>query len=325
VFTPQGHIYKNAADALGSLSGEFATASKRQKDLTAAEKGSGAAALNATDPTGRLQGAIKTLGDSASDADTKARALHTALDLLSGGELDVQAAVANMNQAVLDLNSSYKDGVDKTKGYGKALLQVDGSLNTTSENGQGLWNKLQALNEGTASAAQATYDYARANKTGVVPALQQAEKKMESSWKAAVTAGQKFGLTADQAKVLANQMGFIPSSLAITMSTPGLSDSQKQLLYVQGLAGHMPKDSKIRVSALTADAKKDIESVGFKVKTLPGGRQMEITAPTDKAAAALDALIAKKLPGKDIPVSAATKQAMSDLDAVRRKVASTKG
>ncbi|MFE2710635.1 phage tail tape measure protein [Streptomyces mirabilis] len=325
VYTPQGQVYKNAADALGSLSGEFDAARTKQKDLSDAVKGSGAAALDATDPTGRLQGAIKTLGDSASDADTKARALHTALDLLSGGELDVQAAVAVMNQALLDLNGSYKDGVDHAKGYGKALLQVDGSLNTTSENGQSLWTKLQGLNEQTAGAAQATYDYARANKTDVVPALQQAEGAMEKSWQAAVTAGRKFGLTADQAKVLAMQMGFIPSSLAITMSTPGLSDTEKQLLFVQGLAGHMPKGSTIRVSALTADAKKAIESVGFKVKTLPGGRQMEITAPTDRAAAALDALIAKKLPGKKLTVSAATTKALSDLDAVRRKVAGTKG
>lgn len=325
VFTPQGHMYKDAADALGSLSGEFTEARKRQKDLADAVKGSGSAALDATDPTGRLQDAIKTLSDSASDADTKARALHTALDLLGGGELDVQAAVANMNQALLDLNGSYKDGADKSKGYGKALLQVDGSLNTTSENGQSLWNKLQGLNEQTASAAQATYDFARANGTGVVPALKQAEDRMEGSYRAAVRAGQAFGLSSDQAKVLANQMGFIPSSLAITMSTPGLTDTQKQLLYVQGLAGHMPKGSVIRVSALTADAKKAIESVGFKVKTLPGGRQMEITAPTGAAAAALDALIAKKLPGKTVKVDAATAAAIADLGRVQAKVRATKG
>lgn len=325
VYTPQGLAYKKAANALGSLSGEFDTARKRQKDLADAVKGSGAAALDATNPTGRLQDAIKTLGDSASDADTKARALHTALDLLSGGELDVQAAMAQMNQAVLDLNSSWKDGVDHTKGYGKALLQVDGSLNTTSENGQSLWTKLQALNEQTASAAQATYDFARANGTAVVPALQQSEARMQTAWAAAVKAGQSFGLTADQAKVLANQMGFIPSSLAITMSTPGLSDTEKQLLYVQGLAGHMPKGSTIKVSALTAEAAKDIESVGFKVKTLPGGRQMEITAPTDKAAAALNALIAMKLPGKSVAVTALTGKALSDLENVQRKVAATHG
>jgi hypothetical protein len=325
VYTPQGQVYKNAADALGSLSGEFDTARTKQKDLSDAVKGSGAAALDATDPTGRLQGAIKTLGDSASDADTKARALHTALDLLSGGELDVQAAVAVMNQALLDLSGSYKDGVDHAKGYGKALLQVDGSLNTTSENGQSLWNKLQGLNEQTASAAQATYDFARANGTGVVPALQQAEARMESSWKAAVTAGQKFGLTATQAKILAAQMGFIPSSLAITMSTPGLSDTQRQLLYVQGLAGHMPKGSTIRVSALTAEAKTAIEALGFKVKTLPGGRQMEITVGDEKAQAKLDALIAKKIPGKAVPVDAKTAGALKELGAVQAKIRSTKG
>ena len=325
VYSPQGQMYKTAADALGSLSGEFDSAKKNAKDVADAVKGSGAAALDATNPTGRLQNAIKTLGDSAADADTKATALHTALDLLSGGELDVQAAVAQMNSAMLDLNSSWKAGVDHAKGYGKALLQVDGSLNTTSENGQSLWNKLQALNEQTASAAQSTYDFARANGTGVVPALQQAEARMQTAWSAAVKAGEAFGLSADQAKTLANQMGFIPSSLAITMSTPGLSDTEKQLLYVQGLAGHMPKGSSIKVSALTAEAVKDIESVGFKVKTLPGGRQMEITAPTGKAAAALDALIAKKIPGKSVPVTALTQQALTDLENVQRKVAATKG
>jgi TP901 family phage tail tape measure protein len=317
----QANSYAAAGNALGGLSGEFDAAGKKAKDVAAAVKGSGAAALDATDPTGRLQTAIKTLGDSASDADTKARALHTALDLLSGGELDVQAAVANMNQALLDLNGSYKDGVDHSNGYGKALLQVDGSLNTTSENGQGLWTKLQALNEQTAGAAQSTYDFARANSEGVVPALKQAEGRMQKSWEAAVTAGEKFGLTADQAKVLAAQMGFIPSSLAITMSTPGLSETQKQLLYVQGLAGHMPKGSTIRVSALTAEAKKDIEDVGFKVKTLPGGRQMEITAPTGKAAAALDALIAIKLPAKTVSVNAKTAATIAALQAVKGQLA----
>jgi hypothetical protein len=51
-FTEQGQAYKDAADALGSLSGEFGTAKKKQADLAAAVKGSGAAALDATDPIG---------------------------------------------------------------------------------------------------------------------------------------------------------------------------------------------------------------------------------------------------------------------------------
>ncbi|MFJ1536377.1 phage tail tape measure protein [Streptomyces mirabilis] len=321
VYTPQGEMFKRAADALGGLSGEFPQAIAKQKELAAAIKSGKDATKDATDPTGRLKSLIDTLGSAESDAATKTSALHTALQLLSGGELDVQAAMATMNAALLDLDSSWKDNIDHSKGYGKSLLQVDGSLNTTSQNGQTLWTKLQALNEGAAGAAQATYDFARANGTGVVPALHQAEGAMEKSWKAAVTAGQKFGLTADQAKTLAAQMGFIPSNLAITMAVKDLDQTQQSLLYVQGLASHMPKGSTVKVAAFTQDAVKALESVGVKVRTLPGGRQMEITAPTKKAQAALDALIAKKLPGKTVPVDAKTAAAIADLQAVKSKLA----
>ncbi|MFJ5306128.1 phage tail tape measure protein [Streptomyces sp. NPDC088350] len=323
-FTPLGQSYKDAADALGGLSGEFPDAIKKQKELAAAIKGGSDASSSATNPTTRLKTLIDTLGSAESDAATKTSALHSALQLLSGGELDVEAAVTTMNAALLDLNSTWKDGVDHAQGYGKALLQVDGSLNTTTQNGQTLWNKLQSLNEGAAGAAQSTYDFEQATK-GTVPALHDAEGAMEKSWKAAVTAGEKFGLTADQAKVMAAQMGFIPSNLAITLAVKDLTPTEQALLYVQGLADHLPKGATVKVAALTKDAVNELTSVGIKVRTLPGGRQMEITAPTAKAQAALDALIAKKMPGKNVPVTALTGKALSDLQAVQRKVANTRG
>ncbi|WNI16611.1 phage tail tape measure protein [Actinacidiphila sp. ITFR-21] len=318
VYTRQGAAAHELAGQLTGLSGDYRKAVQDARDYQDAVAAGQA-------PTSRLSDAIDTLAQASADADTKARALHTALDLLSGGELDVQAAVADQNQAILDLNSAWQEGVDKAKGYKEQLLQVDGSLNTTTANGQALWTKMQGLNESTAGAAQATYDYARSQGTAVVPALRQAEKAMESSWKTAVTAATKFGLTTEQAQILAAQMGFIPSNLAITMSTPGLDETTKDLLYVQGLAGHLPKDSKIRVTALTAEATKDITALGFKVHTLPGGRQMEITAPTAKAARGLDDLIAKKLPGKQLDVSVDTAQSITDLDTLQSAIGRTRG
>ncbi|MDT0347870.1 hypothetical protein, partial [Streptomyces litchfieldiae] len=101
--------------------------------------------------------------------------------------------------------------------------------------------------------------------------------------------------------------------------------TQKDLLYVQGLAGHMPADSKIRVSALTDEATTQLEKLGFKIRELPGGRQVEITAPTEKAASALNALIAKKLPAKELAVKADVGQTLADLGKVQDKVAHTKG
>ncbi|MFJ5176722.1 phage tail tape measure protein [Streptomyces griseoviridis] len=331
VYTDQGQKYRNAALALSQLSGEMPEAVRRAKDHAAAVAGGGDAALDATNPTGRLKDAIATLADSTSDADTKARALHNALNLLSGGELDAQAAVADLNEKMAALKASWAD-VDQAKGFGqhlddmsRSLISVDGKINTTTENGRTLFNQLQDLNSGAAGAAQATYDLARANGQRAAPALAAAEEHMESAWKAAVTAGEKFGLTKTQAMELANAMGFIPSNLAITLDTPGLDQTQKDLLYVQGLAGHMPKGSEIRVSALTDEATKQLTDLGFKIHKLPGGRQVEITAPTAKAAAALDALIAKKLPAKDIKVTADVQQTLTDLGKVQDKVAHTKG
>ncbi|MFJ1650109.1 phage tail tape measure protein [Streptomyces sp. NPDC088337] len=328
----EGLAAARAAEALGGLSGELPEALRRQKELAAAVKGGGEAALDATNPTGRLKEAIATLAKSESDADTKARALHDALNLLAGGELEVQAAVAQLNSDIASLKDTWSDGVDRNKGFGKnlddldrSLIAIDGSLNTTTENGRTLFDRFQQLNSGAASAAQGTYDLARANNEAAGPALAKAEVHMESAWKAAVKAGQEFGLTRDQAMELANGMGFIPSSLAITLDTPGLDETQKNLLYVQGLAGHMPKDSKIRVSALTKEATKQLRELGFKIETLPGGRQVEITAPTEKAAKDLDTLIAKKLPAKEVQVSAKTQEAIADLEVLQAKVNSSKG
>ncbi|MFI2612047.1 phage tail tape measure protein [Kitasatospora sp. NPDC018619] len=287
----EGNAYKKAAEALKGLDGEVPAAIQRQKDLAAALQGSGSAAGDATNPTGRLKAAIDTLSKSEADADTKSRALRDALRLLSGGQLDVEAAMATMNRQLLDLNAAWANGVDHAQGFGAALIGVDGSLNTATENGQQLWNKLQALTEGTAAAAQATYDLARSQGVDLATALNRAQAPMQTAWEAAVKAGEEFGLTADQAKFLAYRMGLIPSYLAITMSTPGMSQTQKELLYVQGLTTHLAEGTKITVSALTAEAVKNLTDVGIAVRELPGGRQMEITVPTQAAQANLNALI----------------------------------
>ncbi|MFJ4738701.1 phage tail tape measure protein [Streptomyces sp. NPDC088775] len=331
VYDAQGKAYRAASSALGDMSGEFPDAIRRQKELSEAMKGSGGAALDATNPTGRLNAAIKTLADSTADADTKSRALHEALNLLSGGELDAQAALAGFNEKLAALKETWSS-VDQAKGFGKnlddmtkSLISTDGKINTTTENGRRLFSQLQDLSSGAAEAAQATYDLARANGESAAPALAKASVQMETAWQAAVTAGRKFGLARNDAMDLANTMGFIPSNLAITLDTPGLSKTMKDLLYVQGLAGHIPPKSTVRVSALTDDATKQLTDLGFKIRTLPGGRQVEITAPTKKAAAALDELVRKKLPGKKVEVAAVTGKALADVEAVQRKVASTKG
>lgn len=280
-------------DTLGDTNSALGKSITSYKNQQAAMAGAASETAAALTPTGQLKAAIKVLGDVTSDAASKATALHTALDLLSGGELDEQAAIANMNQAIQDLNGSWQNGIDKSKGFGKALVGQDGFLNTTTASGLSLSNLLTQLGTATAGAAQAAYSYAKANGATIPEALKAAEASMDTAWKAAVKTGEKFGLTADQAEILALKMGLVPSNLAITLAVKDLDPTEAQLLYVQGLANRIPKGATVTVSAMTDKAVKDLKDAGIAVKTLPGGRQMVITAPTTKAQASLNALINK--------------------------------
>jgi TP901 family phage tail tape measure protein len=263
-----------------------AQAYRNQQDAT---KGAADAASEAASPTGRLEGLVKTLGDSASSADQKARALHDALTLLAGGQLDVQAATAQANAAVINLNHAWQDGIDQSKGFGEQLLKADGSLNTATENGQALFTKMQDLSQQTASAVQATYDYAKANGSSS-DAMKQAQAAMQSSRDALIQTAEKFGLTTDQAKNLADQMGLIPSELPITLGLKDLDPTEAGLRYVQGQSDKLAKGTTVPVSALTDQAIKDLQSVGYTVKNLDG-KNLQITADTGSANSNLNYLI----------------------------------
>jgi TP901 family phage tail tape measure protein len=301
VLTAQGQAYKDAADALGSLNGELPTAITRSKDMAAAVAGSASAVQAATDPTGRLKKVIDTLTSSESTAEDKANALNQALRLLSGGMLDVQAAVAQQNAAITDLNGAWRDNLDASKGYGASLLQASGAINTTTENGQALFTKLQSLTEQTATAAQASYDFAKVNGATVPDALRQAEGAMQTSWEAAVTGAQKLGLTADQARNLAAQMGLIPSNLAITLAVKDLNPTQQAMLYVQGLADHLQAGATVKISALPDEAIRALNDVGVRTQSLPGGF-VQITVPNREVAAKLAAIDAMQLSDKYVGV-----------------------
>ncbi|WP_372407404.1 phage tail tape measure protein [Streptomyces luteireticuli] len=125
---------KMAADAIGEVKGEMAESIRNAKRLADASAGTGSGA-SAYD---RLKTAVGALADKTADADQRTRALKGALDILSGGQMSLQAAEARVNAAVLDVNEGLKTGVNRAEGYGSALLNSSGALNTTTRNGQAL-------------------------------------------------------------------------------------------------------------------------------------------------------------------------------------------
>ncbi|MFD3926533.1 phage tail tape measure protein [Streptomyces sp. NPDC058614] len=318
-YTDTGLKAKEAADALGAVKGEMAESVKDAKRLAAASSDTkdGASAYD------RLKTAVGALADTTADADTRTRALKDALDLLSGGSISLQAAEARVNSAVLDVNEALADGIDKADGFGKALLNNNGTLNTASHNGQQLYQSLTSLSDAAADASVSAYALAQQNNKSLPESLAVAREQMNKARVAAIKAGEGYGLTRKEAEAVADSLGLMPSKVSLLLETEGMDSTLADLLAVQAELDRFPKKSTIRVDSLSAEAQQDLKDLGFTVETVAGTRQIKITAPTKSARSALKALIDQlgATPDrKTVKVDAATSGAIASLKAVEAEL-----
>ncbi|MDX3175194.1 phage tail tape measure protein [Streptomyces scabiei] len=322
--TVQGRAATDLRKSLGGLSGDFKKAAADARDYNNGVKGAG----DGVSAYSRLKDAVGALADKTADADSRTRALRDALDLLSGGSVSLQAAQARVNEAVTNATEAMQGGIDKTDGWGKALLKTNGQLDTTSKNGQALFNTLNTISDGSASASIAAFDFAQSQGKSLPDSLKAARSEMEKNREAAIGLAKDYGLNAEQAARVADSMGLIPGQVSILLQTQGVDQTLAELLAVQAEFEQTPDSKTIKVDALGDEAKKELEDLGYKIKLIPGTREYKITAPTDAARNQLDLLIASmsEVPGgKNIKVDAATQAAITDLQTVQDKVGATKG
>ncbi|MBK3575979.1 phage tail tape measure protein [Streptomyces sp. MBT65] len=327
MYNDVGQKAHDAAEALGSVKGEMSQAVQDARDLANVNGAAGRSAADAVGPFGKFSDAMRRLSDTTADADTRARALHDALNILAGGSVNLSAAEARLNRSVSDAAEALKGGVDNAQGYGKSLLNMDGSLSTVTRNGQKLYDLLQGLSTNSADAALAAYQYAEASGKSVPEALQAAQKQMETARDSAISTAEGFGLSAEQAAKLADNAGLVPSQVSILLQTAGMDEAMAELIAVQQALKAQPDKKTITISTLSNDAREDLEKLGFKIKDLKD-RRVEVTAPTDLARTDLDALIAKiaQTPGgKHVKVTSATQETIASLEAVKQKIAGVPG
>lgn len=320
----ESKAYAAAGLALQGMSGDAKEAAKSAKDLDAATKGT-SGGVSAYD---RLKAAAGELADKTADADSRTRALRDALDLLSGGSVSLQAAQARVNEAITSANEAMADGIDKSDGWGKSLIKANGQLDTTTKNGQDLFNTFNTIADGASNASIAAYDFAQSQGKDLPASLSAARGEMQKSRDAVVDLGQKYGLTKTQAEGVADSLGLIPGQVSILLQTEGVDSTLAELLAVQAQFEQFPDKKTVKVDALGEDAKKELEDIGYKIELIPGTREYKITAPTQAARAELDKLIAKMsdTPGsKTVKVDAETLRAIKDIQLVQNQVKATKG
>ncbi|MGW2320141.1 phage tail tape measure protein [Streptomyces sp. NPDC001680] len=323
-YSDVGQQYKDAADALGSVKGEMAESIKNARELAKATKGAG----DGTSAYDRLKTAVGGLADETADADTRTRSLKSALDLLSGGQISLQAARAKVNSAVLDVQEGSRN-VDRGQGFGgRQLVNQDRTLNTTTRNGQALYTQLTALADAAADASVATYDLAQRNGEQLPAALAKAREEMSRARTEAVKAAQGYGLTRAQAEGVADSLGLLPSKVTLLLQTKGMDSTLANLIAVQAEFHRLPNAKTIKVDSLSDGAQQKLRALGFTIRTVPGTRQIQITAPTASARKSLDGLIDKlsQTPnGKTVRVSAPTAAAIRSLQAVQAQIRATPG
>ncbi|MDJ0383200.1 phage tail tape measure protein [Streptomyces sp. G-G2] len=326
-YTTQGFAYKKAADAIGSVKGEMSQAVNDAKDLADATGSGAKSAADSVGPFGRFSDAMRRLSDSTADADTRARALHDALNILAGGSVNLSAAEARLNRQISDANEAFKGGVDQAQGYGKVLLNMDGSLSTVTRNGQKLFDVLQGLSTNSADAALAAYQFAEANGKTVPEALQAAQKQMQSARDSAISTAEGFGLTAEQAGKLADAAGLVPERVSILLQTAGMDAAMSELIAVQQALKATPDHKTVTIATLSNEARENLKKLGFTITDLKD-RRVQVTAPTDLARTDLDALISKisQTPGaKHVSVSSSTAETIASLENVKTAIAGVPG
>ncbi|PBC72241.1 MULTISPECIES: phage tail tape measure protein [unclassified Streptomyces] len=316
---PVGKSAKDAAEALSGMKGEMKDSVQSAKELAAAQKGSG----EGVSAYQQLKDSVAALADKTGDADSRTRALRASLDLLSGGSISLQAAQARVNEAITQANEAMATGVKKSDGWGKALVKTNGTIDTTTKNGQGLFNTLNNIASGSADAAIAAYDFAESQGKGLPEKLKASQAEMQKARDAAIKLGEGYGLSTKQAQGVADAMGLIPGQVSILLQTKGVDSTLAELLAVQAEFAKVPKSKTVKVDTLSDDAKKKLEELGYTVKLIPGTREYKVTAKTGQAKADLANLLKQMqaVPGgKNISMSAKTAGALRDLQNLKAAV-----
>ncbi|PSR64001.1 MULTISPECIES: phage tail tape measure protein [Nocardia] len=232
-----------------------------------------------------LSAAVKILADQSSSAADRIDAMKTALQVLSGKPVAVQDALAKYNQQVRETAQATVDVWDKTQGFGQALIGQGGQVDTATSNGQRLYDSLTKIRDATITAAEAG--------ANMDPIIAQNGKQFEQL--AAST-----GLSVDQVRVMAEQLGYLPKDITILAQLKGADSVEQQLVVVEGLLRTNAQGVDIPVTALTAEARAELDRTGAKVEEVSGKPGIVHVSAPDLAAviAKLDELINKNLPDK---------------------------
>lgn len=279
-----GKANQQLLDIVNSEGGTFGQASKFVQDWASANNSAATSAHDvsyaqklAQEASGQLNSAFQTLASTENDVATKGTAMQTILDQLTGRAPSHEEAVQSINDTLRQLGEEFTSGANKADGWGKALLNSDGTVNTFTKNGSALQDSLVTLQKGFADTGASVDELVRGGMS-LDAATAQVNNELTTQRNRFIDVATHMGLTKTQAEELANKYGLLPGEIATTIDQPGMQAAQQAADILRGKVLAVPNQWTTVTSALTADAMKKLEDLGYTVKTLPNG-QVIVTAP----------------------------------------------
>lgn len=285
--------YNDAVSRSGTSSAEAESAAKKLATANAEVTGQQQNLNNAMSltkasmgeferPAVQLQADLAKIGDQASGDTQKITAMKDALIRLSGGAIPVGDAMEAIDKAMSSIHDKMNAGIASSDGYGKALLNADGSIRTITKNGQFLRDTVTTLRSQFVDAAAAIVAEDRAQGKSADQAKAHAQVVLQQQIPAIEKLGEKMGLTKDQVDNALRSMGAWPADLVTVVATPGAIQAQQAMDILKGKVLDVPNDHTVHTSALTEGTIQQLRDLGLVVTTLPDGT-VTVTGNTDLA------------------------------------------
>jgi hypothetical protein len=216
--------YKTLQDAMGKTGDAAQALAQDQNILDAASSQADAATQGYID-------ALTKYGKSAGTAADVGTFLGASLVAMQGDWLSYTGAVANAQYANYTLTQTFQDqgkevsqGVKFLRDTEKAAIDLNTGLIDVSKSGApALISQLQGMQSAAEKAAAATYQHEVATKGAGAAAADAATIFKGDTYDALVKDANQLGITADQAKKLADRYFGLPSDVITKLQTQGES------------------------------------------------------------------------------------------------------
>ncbi|WP_440717483.1 tape measure protein [Gordonia oryzae] len=238
---------RKAAQEISQLRAEF----DRQQDL----------ARRVTPGVTELGEAMQKMGDSSSSAADKLKALKDAMDALNPARTEGDA-IARHNEVLQQVAQSTQEAIDRTRGFGAALLDQQLGVNTATSNGQQLCKSLVDIVDATADAAASGANLAERQQANQVALAQLATQ---------------YGLTTEQIRRAADQLGL--DDIEIVVALKGAPETLQHIASISQAWNEVPTQKTVTVQAdqVTDDTRAMLQRMNLTVSQ-PMNGTVTITA-----------------------------------------------